>query len=81
MNHKIRRSRLKLVKATKSLPETTNQLNAKKRRQKVRRTVQFLFFIYVLNDYFSLQGFQIRDEDFTVIFKDLPLNEQLIIGM
>jgi len=42
MNQKMTRSKRKLIKATKSLPETSYQSNVKKRRQTVRRTVQFL---------------------------------------
>jgi hypothetical protein len=42
MNQKMTRSKRKSVKATKSFPETSDQSNVKKRRQTVRRTVQFL---------------------------------------
>ncbi len=30
---------------------------------------------------YCLQAFQIRDEDFNSIFKELPLDEKLIVGM
>lgn len=40
-NQKISRPKLKVIKAAKSLPETNHPLTTKKRRQTIRRTVDF----------------------------------------
>ncbi len=74
--------KIKPVKATKSLPEMHIPPNPKKRRQTVKRTVHFSSTKTTnrLDKDFSTQGFQIRDEDFSTIFSDLPSDEKLIIG-